>query len=67
MILRGWLNVETGEQRLAEFNKGFNALAFSGIHCINSSIFKKIKRTGKFSILEEYWLKSVGERVQTLL
>lgn len=54
MILRGWLNVETGEQRLAEFNKGFKPLAFSGIHCINPEIFKKIKRTGKFSIMEEY-------------
>lgn len=54
MILRGWLNVQTGEQRLAEFNKGFKALAFSGIHCINPEIFYKIKRTGKFSIMEEY-------------
>jgi len=54
MILRGWLNVETGEQRLAEFNKGFKPLAFSGIHCINPDIFSKIKRTGKFSIMEEY-------------
>ncbi|OWK75139.1 nucleotidyltransferase [Flavobacteriaceae bacterium JJC] len=54
MILRGWLNVETGEQRLAEFNKGFKPLAFSGIHCINPEIFSKIKRTGKFSIMEEY-------------
>ena len=54
MVLRGWLNVETGEQRLAEFNKGFKALAFSGIHCINPEIFNKIKRTGKFSIMEEY-------------
>lgn len=54
MILRGWLNVQTGEQRLAEFNKGFKALAFSGIHCINPKIFEKIKRTGKFSIMEEY-------------
>ncbi len=54
MILKGWLNVQTGEQRLAEFNKGFKPLAFSGIHCINPSIFKKIKRTGKFSIMEEY-------------
>lgn len=54
MILRGWLNVQTGEQRLAEFNKGFKALAFSGIHCINPEIFNKIKRTGKFSIMEEY-------------
>lgn len=54
MVLRGWMNVETGEQRLAEFNKGFKALAFSGIHCISPEIFNKIKRTGKFSIMEEY-------------
>ncbi len=54
MTLRGWMNVETGEQRLAEFNKGFKALAFSGIHCINPEIFKKMKRKGKFSIMEEY-------------
>lgn len=54
MILRGWLNVQTGEQRLAEFNAGFKPLAFSGIHCINPEIFNKIKRTGKFSIMEEY-------------
>ncbi|WP_370898793.1 nucleotidyltransferase family protein [Chryseobacterium gossypii] len=54
MVLRGWLNVQTGEQRLAEFNKGFKPLAFSGIHCINPVIFNKIKRTGKFSVMEEY-------------
>ncbi len=54
MILRGWLHVESGEQRLAEFNNGFKALAFSGVHCINPSMFSKIKRTGKFSIMEEY-------------
>lgn len=53
-ILRGWLNIQTGEQRLAEFNAGFKPLAFSGIHCINPKIFNKIKRTGKFSIMEEY-------------
>lgn len=54
MILKGWLNVQSGDQRLAEFNKGFKPLAFSGIHCINPEIFLKIKRTGKFSIMEEY-------------
>ena len=54
MTLKGWLNRNTGEQRLAEFNRGFKALAFSGIHCINKSIFDKIKRSGKFSIMEEY-------------
>ena len=64
MVLRGWLNVETGEQRLAEFNKGFKALAFSGIHCINPEIFNKIKRTGKFSIMEEYLDLMHTERIQ---
>ncbi|WP_419869109.1 nucleotidyltransferase family protein [Chryseobacterium sp. CT-SW4] len=54
MVLKGWLNVQTGEQRLAEFNKGFKALAFSGVHCINPVIFEKIKRKGKFSVMEEY-------------
>lgn len=54
MVLRGWMNVQSGEQRLAEFNKGFKAYAFSGIHCINPQIFSKIKRKGKFSIMEEY-------------
>lgn len=53
-VLRGWLNIQTGEQRLAEFNKGFQPYAFSGVHCINPLIFDKIKRTGKFSIMEEY-------------
>ncbi|KQT15565.1 nucleotidyltransferase [Chryseobacterium sp. Leaf404] len=53
-VLRGWLNVQTGEQRLAEFNKGFKAFAFSGVHCINPVIFSKIKRKGKFSVMEEY-------------
>ena len=54
MILRGWMNKNTGETKLAEFNNNFKELAFSGIHCINSSIFDKIKRRGKFSIMEEY-------------
>lgn len=54
LVLRGWLNVQTGEQRLAEFNKGFRPLAFSGVHCINPVIFYKIKRKGKFSVMEEY-------------
>lgn len=54
MVLRGWLNKNSGESRLAEFNHDFKEFAFSGIHCINSSIFSKIKRTGKFSIMEEY-------------
>ena len=67
MVLRGWLNVQTGEQRLAEFNKGFKPLAFSGIHCINPNIFDKIKRTGKFSIMEEYLDLMHTEAIQGFL
>lgn len=63
IILRGWMNVQSGEQRLAEFNKGFKALAFSGIHCINPEIFNKIKRTGKFSIMEEYLDLMLTEKI----
>jgi NDP-sugar pyrophosphorylase family protein len=54
MVLRGWMNKNTGETKLAEFNNDFKELSFSGIHCLHSSIFDKIKRTGTFSIMEEY-------------
>lgn len=54
MVLKGWQNVETGEQRLAEFNLGLKPLAFSGIHCISPQIFRKIRRRGSFSIMQEY-------------
>lgn len=54
MILRGWMNTDTGEQRLAGFNNNYKKLAFSGIHCVDSQFFNHITRTEKFSIMEEY-------------
>ncbi len=63
MILKGWKNVGTGETRMASTNVGFKELAFSGIHCVNSAIFNKIKRTGKFSIMEEYLDMMMTERI----
>ena len=54
MVLKGWMNKNSGETKMTEFNNNFKELAFSGIHCINSSIFDKTKRRGKFSIMEEY-------------
>ena len=54
IALKGWMNKNSGETKMAEFNNNFKELAFSGIHCINSSIFDKIKRRGKFSIMDEY-------------
>lgn len=37
-------------------------MAFSGIHCISSEIFSRIKRKGKFSIIDEY-LDLMNEKV----
>lgn len=67
LVLRGWMNVQTGEQRLAEFNKAFKPYAFSGVHCINPEIFNKIKRKGKFSIMEEYLDLMSIEKIQGFL
>ena len=48
---------------LAEFNKGFKPLAFSGVHCINPVMFTKMKRTGKFSVMEEYLDLMLSEKI----
>lgn len=61
--LKGWMNQDTGEQRLAEFNKAFKPLAFSGVHCVSSDIFYLIRRKGKFSIMEEYLDLMLSERI----
>ncbi len=54
MLLKGWKNTDTGEQRLSIGNNNLKSLAFSGIHCVDVRFFNHIKRTGKFSIMEEY-------------
>lgn len=54
MQLKGWINKNTGETKMAETNQGFTEFAFSGIHCMNKNIFSLIQRRGKFSIMEEY-------------
>lgn len=54
-ILQGWRNLSNGETKgLVGPNKELTELAFSGIHCVNHSIFDKIQRQGQFSIMEEY-------------
>ena len=41
---------------MAEFNNDFKELAFSGIHCINSSIFDKIKEEENFLSWKNIWI-----------
>lgn len=52
--LRGWVNTDTGEKRLAEANTNLKPLAFSGIHCVNRRLFSNVDQKGKFSIMEVY-------------
>jgi NDP-sugar pyrophosphorylase family protein len=53
--LKGWQNTKTNEKILLETPlETLTPLAFSGIHIISSDIFKHIKQSGKFSIVETY-------------
>lgn len=53
-LLKGWKNSVSGEMKLAADAASLQEFAFSGIHCVDPKIFSKIKRTGKFSIMDEY-------------
>ncbi|MCL2683021.1 MAG: nucleotidyltransferase family protein [Bacteroidales bacterium] len=53
--LKGWQNSKTNEKiLLTTSSEHLIPLAFSGIHIINAEIFKHIKQSGKFSIIETY-------------
>lgn len=54
MYLKGWKNLTTNKQTVVGGIFKLRELAFSGVHCVNSEIFTKITRTGKFSIMDEY-------------
>jgi len=54
MFLKGWRNLTTNKKKVVGGIFKLRELAFSGVHCVNSEIFEKITRTGKFSIMDEY-------------
>jgi MurNAc alpha-1-phosphate uridylyltransferase len=54
MILKGWKNVQTGEQKPSILSEETMPFAFSGIQVLETSILQKIKRTGKFSLVDVY-------------
>lgn len=63
MQLKGWENVNTGERKpvgLSDFNTQY---AFSGIQVLNQSIFSKIKREGKFSLVDVYLDSCTTEKI----
>ncbi|MDR0436692.1 MAG: nucleotidyltransferase family protein [Bacteroidales bacterium] len=55
LYLKGWQNTKTNEKILLPTSSEWLVpFAFSGIHIINSGIFRHIKQSGKFSIIETY-------------
>lgn len=55
--LKGWRNVQTGEEKPAGISTSIPELkqmAFSGIHIIDPILLSLIKRTGKFSMVDVY-------------
>lgn len=54
MYLKGWKNLTTNKKTVVGGIFKLRELAFSGVHCVNSEIFTKITRTGKFSIMDQY-------------
>jgi MurNAc alpha-1-phosphate uridylyltransferase len=54
-ILCGWKNIKTGEEKIMRNDASLKAKAFSGIHVINTNIFKIIKQQEiKFSMVDVY-------------
>jgi len=55
MSLSGWKNKLTNKQIIPDSNREpLTEFAFAGIHVINPEIFKLIKTTGAFSIIDTY-------------
>ncbi len=59
-----WLNTKTGEIKVARpSNEKLNRFAFSGVHIINSRIFRLMHETGVFSIIDVYLRLAATERI----
>ena len=53
--LKGWTNVNTGEVKPEGLStEGLFNRAFSGLHVIQTALFQKIGREGKFSMVDVY-------------
>jgi NDP-sugar pyrophosphorylase family protein len=54
MVLAGWRNIRTGEEKLLRNNNYLQNFAFSGIQIVEPAIFSLITETGKFSVIQLY-------------
>lgn len=65
--LRGWRNIETGEQILAGVNsgEGLSEIAFSSMHIANPELFDYMKE-GIYSLIDLYLQLAAEHKIYTL-
>lgn len=61
--LCGWRSYKSNSEIISIQKKQYKEMAFSGIHVISPKIFKLFKRTGSFSIVNEYLDLAKGNRI----
>lgn len=61
--LCGWLNKQTGEERISREDSNLIEKSFSGIHIIDPLFFKYLTQEGKFSIVDTYLEAARSERI----
>lgn len=63
MMLSGWKNIKTGEEKIVRDSLTQRIFAFSGIQLIDPSIFSLITETGSFSLISLYLRLAKTERI----
>ena len=63
MLLYGWRNVKTDEEKLSRTGRHLKEFAFSGIQIIRPEIFPLITESGKFSLIQLYLRLAKSEEI----
>lgn len=66
MQLKGWENINTGERKPATVEGSTTKYAFSGMQVLDHKIFSKMKREGKFSLVDVYLDLCATEKITGL-
>lgn len=63
MLLSGWRNMKTGEEKLSRTGENLKDFANSGIQIIRPEIFPLITESGKFSLIQLYLRLAKSEEI----
>ena len=63
LLLCGWRNRQTGEERISRAEPHLTEMSFSGIHIIDPAFFSFLTQEGKFSIVDTYLEAARKERI----